>query len=643
MNFESVAIFLGLVAASIPIARSMSSRAGEWVVLGVGVVLGLAAQPLVAHYRATHTPVEPRHRPVERLRDDYVSSDECRACHPAEYDSWKNSWHRTMTQVASPEAVFGDFSHAPLERDGQTYQLTRRGDRFFAHFRDPAQPEARWHEIVLTTGSHHMQTYWYARGEGKRVGFFPFSYLKQEARWVPGESTFLQPPDVKQEPGAGSWNDNCVHCHTTRGRPGMFDASSHAARTDAVEFGIACEACHGPGREHIEANRDPTRRYGGHLDPDGDETVVNAMRLTRERSAEVCGQCHGISESLAGDDSSSVTGYSYRAGEVLDETNRMVLRGGRKFPHPPSDESKAYHDTLFWSDGMVRVSGREMNGLLESPCFQHGEMTCLSCHQLHRKRTDERDFGTWADDQLARGMRGNEACLQCHENYRDRVAEHSNHPVASGGSECMNCHMPYTTWGLMKAIRQHTVDSPSVASSLETGRANACNACHVDQPLAWSAQWMNAWYAQPIPELDETERTTAASLMWLLRGDAGQRVLSAWYLGWPEAHEAAGKAWIPPHLAALLDDPYDVVRHAAGRSLMSLPGYEDLAYDYVGTAAHREERAREALSLYLARGRQPIERAKAERLLLYEDGSVDRVRQAGLERNRDDRPVSLAE
>ena len=29
------------------------------------------------------------------------------------------------------------------------------------------------------------------------------------------------------------------------------------------------------------------------------------------------------------------------------------------------------------------VTGREYNGLLDTPCFQRGKMSCLSCHSMH--------------------------------------------------------------------------------------------------------------------------------------------------------------------------------------------------------------------------------------------------------------------
>ncbi|GIT04746.1 MAG: hypothetical protein CM1200mP29_01570 [Verrucomicrobiota bacterium] len=66
------------------------------------------------------------------------------------------------------------------------------------------------------------------------------------------------------------------------------------------------------------------------------------------------------------------------------------------------------------------------------------------------------------DDQLARGMRGNQACLQCH----DEMAEHHRaHPTRRRlvGSNCTNCHMPHTSYGLLKAIRGHTIETPKVA------------------------------------------------------------------------------------------------------------------------------------------------------------------------------------
>src|ERR1051325_4182157 len=107
---------------------------------------------------------------------------------------------------------------------------------------------------------------------------------------------------------------------------------------------------------------------------------------------------------------------------------------------------------------MIRVSGREYSGLVQTPCYQKGEMSCVSCHSMHKM--------TSTDDQLARNMDGNQACYQCHEDFSKKLAQHTRHSAESPGSLCYNCHMPHTTYGLLKGIRSHQISSPTVKSSL---------------------------------------------------------------------------------------------------------------------------------------------------------------------------------
>ena len=236
-------------------------------------------------------------------------------------------------------------------------------------------------------------------------------------------------------------------------------------------------------------------------------------------------------------------------------------------------------DASFWSDGLVRVSGREYNGLSESPCFKRGQMSCVSCHSMHQYAD--------TDDQLASKMEGNTACLQCHGTYAAKIEQHTHHAANTAGSLCYNCHMPFTSYGLLKAIRSHTVTSPSVESSLKTGRPNACNLCHLDKSLGWAQDELAKWYGQPKSELSEDEAQTPASVLWLLRGDAGQRALIAWHMGWGDAKHASGSDWLPRYLAETLTDTYSVVRYIGQRSLKRLPGFEHLAYDYIGAEPER--------------------------------------------------------
>nr|WP_276605007.1 ammonia-forming cytochrome c nitrite reductase subunit c552 [Nannocystis sp. RBIL2] len=276
-----------------------------------------------------------------------------------------------------------------------------------------------------------------------------------------------------------------------------------------------------------------------------------------------------------------------------------------------------------WSDGHVRVTGREYTALLETPCFQRGELSCLSCHQLH---------GADPDDQLAESARGDAACTSCH--VLPDIQAHTRHPA--GSVSCYDCHMPRTTYGLLKAIRSHVVDSPDLAVTLATGRPDACSLCHVDRPLAWTANHLRAWYDQPEPELDGDQRTVAAAVLWTISGDAGQRALAADALG---RGEVVGPDWRAPILAHLLADPYDAVRQIAARGLRRLPSAAGLEIEPLAPADARTAAASEVLTRWRAAPRPAPDPAR----LVDAAGDHDGATLQALAARRDDRPIDLKE
>lgn len=141
-------------------------------------------------------------------------------------------------------------------------------------------------------------------------------------------------------------------------------------------------------------------------------------------------------------------------------------------------------------------------------------------------------------------MQTNQACLQCHEEFQK---EHSHHRDGSPGSHCYNCHMPHTTYGLLKGIRSHRIDSPDVSATLRTDRPNACNQCHLDRTLAWSANYLEKWYQISAPEILEEQRNVAASVLDILKGAAAKQALVAWTMGWEPARQASGSDWLNWH------------------------------------------------------------------------------------------------
>jgi CelD/BcsL family acetyltransferase involved in cellulose biosynthesis len=60
---------------------------------------------------------------------EWTGSTTCESCHPDHYASWHRTFHRTMTQEATPETVLGAFDGRRLVfgfRDAAGRQVTAR-------------------------------------------------------------------------------------------------------------------------------------------------------------------------------------------------------------------------------------------------------------------------------------------------------------------------------------------------------------------------------------------------------------------------------------------------------------------------------------------------------------------------------------
>ncbi|MCA9136584.1 MAG: hypothetical protein KDB00_07490 [Planctomycetales bacterium] len=591
-------------------------------------------------------------RPKEVPTLGYVGSDACIECHAENHSSWVASYHSKMTQVAAPQTVIGDFNDVTIVNQGRQYRFYNKDGIFYVDMPDEHDATKRFTApIVLTTGSHHMQVYWFATGKRRLVGMLPLVYLRDSQEWVPRESAFLVPPHHGPSFEMGRWNETCSSCHSTNRKERRL--ASGEWDTHVGEFGISCEACHGPGSDHLQYHRnlssdsvakDSTSGTDGgsnQTDP-----IVNPASLTKERSAQVCGQCHSVSDVLAIDESFEENGHDYRPGKDLSKTHAVWRRDAPE--HKRTMEALDYPDleTLlnetYYPDGMIRVSGREYNGLIESSCYIDGEMTCLSCHKLHKSNSDNRSLDEWANDQLNALATGNHACTQCHQGEQYGTS-HTHHAAESTGSKCYNCHMPHTAYGLLKSIRNHQISSPNVARDRDNQRPNACNLCHLDQTMQWSANHLEQWYGIEPPELTDEEKEIAASLIWLLKGNAAERAISAWHMGWKDAQQASGDDWQLPFLAALLDDEYEAIRLIARRTIRSLPGTEKFELDVVtsSTSQQREQRGFELLNAWLKK--ETTKEIDRPELLISQKLGIDVAKLRGLIDRRDNTRVLLSE
>ncbi|MBI3464249.1 MAG: hypothetical protein HY000_14515 [Planctomycetes bacterium] len=579
-----IGLVLAVALAAVQGHRSLGRFRARWGFLP-GLAVLVAALCGQAALRATPPVSEPADA-AQWSKAGYATSLSCRKCHQDHYATWYPTYHRTMTREATPETVLGDFHDVRVELAGITWHLFQRrassGKELFFMQAEKPQPLGPW-AVSRVIGSHKVQVYLTAQGDGSHVTL-PLVYHLGEPRWVTENGSMLEPESSNPFVATSLWNNRCIFCHNTKARPGrLADAQDPNVtagwRSRVEELGIACEACHGPGETHAAANRDPMRRYRRAVAGAGDSTIVNPARLAKEASVEVCGRCHG----KFGPD---VHRRPFDGARDCYETamtegdpfvpGRTALAACYLAPLPVNlQRDRIDPSRYYWPDYTPRATGTEYLGTVLSPCYQRGRMTCLSCHSMHKSHPV---------DQLAEGMQTNHACTQCHEPYRSTqaVESHSHHPAGSAASLCYNCHMPYLTFGIMSLNRTHRITVPDAESSAARGgRPNACNQCHTDKPLAWTADWLQRWYGRPIPNLDESQQTAADSVVRLLCGNAVERLVAAWSLGWPEAQQTASTAWAAPFLLVTLQDSYPAVRQFAYESLRRQPGFERARYDYL--------------------------------------------------------------
>ena len=245
---------------------------------------------------------------------------------------------------------------------------------------------------------------------------------------------------------------------------------------------------------------------------------------------------------------------------------------------------------------MVRVSGREYNGLIDSPCFVNATdakstLTCFSCHTMHKTPDDPRSIAEWADThQVAAGMEGNGACLQCHAVHRDERAR--AHEAPAGIDRQLVLQLPHAVHDVRPA---ESAAEPSDQQSHASPRVSRPAVRMPATPAISTRRWpgrrsiSRSGTEHRRSRLSEDEQTVAASLLWLLRGDAGQRALAAWSMGWAPARQASGTGWMAVPLAMLLNDPYDAVRFIAQRSLALAARFRGLPVRF-SRAARRSDR-----------------------------------------------------
>ncbi len=430
--------------------------------------------------------------PYHLVKDaQYVGAQNCRACHEKEFGEWTQSDHHKAMEPANAETVLGDFSDVDFEHFKHRWHFFKKGNEFWVNAEDE-NGKRQDYKIDYTFGFYPLQQYLipFPGGRYQALQVCWDSRPKEEGgqRWYhlyPDEE--VPPADILHWTRRHfNWNFMCADCHSTNLRKN-FDVATDSYDTQWSEMNVSCEACHGPGSEHLKwaalqapsgvEGKGKSKPVDSISTPLDDGTVkdylkskglvaslkeptegvweINAETGQPQRSiplesnvqVETCARCHAHRRPLQ---------PKFAAGHAfLDSHSPSVLR-----------------DNLYHSDGQVDEEVYVYGSFVQSK-MHHAGVRCSDCHNPHTMKLQ---------------AEGNALCVRCHVADKYNTPAHHFHKLDSAGARCVECHMPAKTYMGVDARRDHSLRIPRPDLTKKLGAPNACNQCHehADKDLDWT-------------------------------------------------------------------------------------------------------------------------------------------------------------
>ncbi|HYC88814.1 MAG TPA: tetratricopeptide repeat protein [Thermoanaerobaculia bacterium] len=323
------------------------------------------------------------------LLSGYINDAACANCHADRARTYQHVGMAKSFYAARGSAVIEDFEappffHAP---SNQYFEMRRRGsDVVFRRWQLAADgaPIHVFERVVdwIIGSGNHARTYLYRVPSGEMFQL-PLTWYSQTREW--NMSPGYDRPD--HEGVTRRVRHECMFCHNAYPAAEPEPLSYWRPQSFPAELpqGIGCQRCHGPGAEHA---RTQTRA-----------SIVNPARLPAKLRNDICYECHmQPTVSMAGLRRFGRDIYSYRPGTPLHEY---------AVPLDVDEEHQPRGERFEINHHPYRLE--------QSRCFieSEGRLSCLTCHDPHRKVNDYR-----------------KACLSCHATPH-RVNE-----------DCTSCHMP---------------------------------------------------------------------------------------------------------------------------------------------------------------------------------------------------------
>ncbi len=404
----------------------------------------------------------------------YVGGTQCIECHEKEYKDWKGSDHDLAMDLATNEFVKGDFNGIEIERAGQVHKAYKKDDKFFV-WTDGPNGKMEEFEVKYVFGHYPLQQY-LVEFDGGKLQTLALTYNTMDSNWYYMADSVYAGEIVDQHNWlhwsnqSQNWNGMCADCHSTNLEK-KYNPKTDTYQTSWTDIDVNCEACHGPGSQHIEwANK--TKYF---KDESNYGLLVNTSTQDNKEYVDQCARCHSRRNSFK---------------DYIPQSNSIYQHMNPSLPMEP----------MWYIDGQILEEDYVYASFTQSKMYMH-DVKCNDCHNVHSGKLI---------------LENNALCSQCHQaNIYDTPRHHFHKTFgeegqaltsAAGldmevgsGTLCVNCHMHGQNYMGVDYRRDHSFRIPRPDLSIQMDVPNACNQCHTKESNQWAQDYIEKWYGKSRP------------------------------------------------------------------------------------------------------------------------------------------------
>jgi tetratricopeptide (TPR) repeat protein len=481
---------------------------------------------------------------------EFVGGKECISCHQIEYNLWNESDHDNAMNVANDSSVVGDFNNAEFFYNGKTHKFYKSDGKFFVYTEGP-KGEMQEFQITHTFGVRPLQQYLIPFENGK-YQCLPIAWNTEKKEWyhlvdsVYSDQKITTTDWLYWTNQGQNWNGMCAECHSTNLNKN-YNLETETFNTTWSDIDVNCEACHGPGSEHIEWAKLPemARSYDNNMG-----LVLKTSGTTSKQFIEACAPCH-----------SRRTSFGVNAHTTGDFFQNHLPQ----LPSPPN----------YFIDGQILEEVYVYASFIQSKMYMK-EVICSDCHDSHSIKFKFED---------------NALCTQCHRADEYDTYDHHFHkykneegqPVTSKfgdkievgeGALCKTCHMPGRYYMGVDFRRDHSFRIPRPDLTIKLGTPNACNDCHADKSAEWAQKYITKFYgekrkyhyATTFAEARDLKEGTDALLIKIIKDDLYPEIVRASAVEYLVGYQNERSYNV---IKEMLNDPEQIVRISAINSFIA--------------------------------------------------------------------------